>query len=331
MNPFVFDFFTAICFTLLMTTTSLSASPSVPKAPFLSGEDVSRKLWGTEGGLYETDVHGIMQIRCVDDKGNQHTPKYRLLYMPMRNRGEIIRLILEEAKVPYEVEVVGWANWVKDVKATTPHGKCPVLRNIDGMGTDLGQEGAITRYLAHELGLAGRTPTDRAVVDSLYTLWFTTLRNNGISHDGEFFSIAALKECGAPKDVGTLRRPRYEDVQRLQAINDYNRAERSLMALGFFERQLERTGTGWLVGEGCTYVDLGLFYILFELSELDNVPDFDERFGLPLLGKFVKELSEQPHIHRYIHSPARMPRYSRAASGKSLYTYVEGKGSSRIS
>jgi len=336
-----------------MDDTKLSAV-----VPFLSGEEVAKSLWKTaaEGdGLYETNVHGV--IRCNDNDNNEgdnntgNDPvvgnsiskrKYRLLYIPCRNRGEIIRLILEEAQVPYEVEVVGWTNWVDGIKHTTPHGKCPVLINNDkkrgGMELDLCQEGAITRYLADEFDLAGQTPTERAQVDSLYCLWFATMRNNGVSHDGQFFSIASLKETAAaalPTEstttpTTTIRRPKYEDVQRLQAMNDYTRAEVTLMALDFFERQLERTNTGWLVGDSCTYIDLGLFYILFELSEEDNVPDFDVRFQLPRLGQFLTAVSEQPHIKDYIYSPRRMPRYSRAASGKSLYTYVEGKGSPRI-
>lgn len=60
--------------------------------------------------------------------------------------------------------------------------------------------------------------------------------------------------------------------------NTFSRKERSLAALRFFEERLEERGTGYLVGDSPTYVDLGLFYILFELAEEDNVPDFAERF-----------------------------------------------------
>eukprot|EP00536_Pseudo-nitzschia_multiseries_P002061 jgi/Psemu1/4772/gm1.4772_g len=56
------------------------------------------------------------------------------------------------------------------------------------------------------------------------------------------------------------------------------------MALGYFEEVLERSGSGFLIPTGLTYVDLGLFYILFELAEEDNVPDFTEAFNLPKLG-----------------------------------------------
>ena len=115
--------------------------------------------------------------------------------MPCRNRGEIIRLMLEEARSSYELEVVGFRAWARDVKATTPDGKLPCLRNYDGRGTDLCQEQAITRFLADKLGLAGSDAAERAAVDAMYCFWFSTLRNNGVSHDGEHYSVAALKEA----------------------------------------------------------------------------------------------------------------------------------------
>ena len=52
---------------------------------------------------------------------------------------------------------------------------------------------------------------------------------------------------------------------------------RSVAALAFFESALEKNGTGFLVGDAVTYVDLGLFIILFELAEEDNIRV--ERFG----------------------------------------------------
>ena len=102
------------------------------------------------------------------------------------------------------------------------------------------------------------------------------------------------------------------------------------MALRYFEEQLEKSSSGFLVsGAGLTYVDLGLFYILFELAEEDNVPDFAEKFHFPKLGEFFESMQNRPKIKHYITSPGRMPRYRRDADGTSLYTYVEGKGSPR--
>ncbi|KAH8069630.1 glutathione transferase [Aureococcus anophagefferens] len=207
--------------------------------------------------------------------------------MPCRNRGEILRLMLEEAQVPYELEIVGFRAWRDGgVKATTPHGKLPVLRDYDARGADLGQEGAITRFLARKLGLAGRTPEEEATVDSLYCFWFATPRNNGVSHDGEHFSCAALK---AVEDVGELARPPYGAVFRQ---NTLSKAERSLVALDFFEKTLADAGTGFLLGED------------------DICPDWADKFGLPLLRAFADRVAARPQI-AVPRSPARMPRYAR--------------------
>ena len=99
-------------------------------------------------------------------------------------------------RLRYELEVIGFKAHREYAKATTPHGKLPCLRNYDGEGTDLNQEGAITRFLADELGLAGRDAAERAAVDQAYCLWMATFRNQGVSHDGPEYSIAALKELG---------------------------------------------------------------------------------------------------------------------------------------
>ena len=279
--------------------------------PIADARDVARSLWAKHD-LFETDVHAIIQV-------GPSPPRFRLAYMPCRNRGEILRLMLEEARCGYECEIVGFKAWRDTVKATTPHGKLPVLRNFDGEGNDLSQEGCITRYLAQSLGLAGRTPAEQAKVDELYCFWMATLRNQGVSHDGEHYSVAALKAC---EEVSALERPRYQDVFRQ---NSLSRAERSLMALGYFEELLAASKSGFLVGDACTYVDLGLFYILFELAEDDNVPDFAQRFELPNLGAFLEAMESRPHIRDYLASPRRMPRYRRDDSGASLYTYHPGK------
>eukprot|EP00588_Corethron_pennatum_P004262 CAMPEP_0194281798 /NCGR_PEP_ID=MMETSP0169-20130528/21597_1 /TAXON_ID=218684 /ORGANISM="Corethron pennatum, Strain L29A3" /LENGTH=314 /DNA_ID=CAMNT_0039026957 /DNA_START=74 /DNA_END=1018 /DNA_ORIENTATION=+ len=303
----------SLIFSIVMRCEALLPST----LPIVDAETVARGLWERRD-LYKTNVHGIL----VRGEGN---PKFRLAYLPCRNRGEIIRIMLEEACCPYELEIVGFENWRDDgVKATTPHGKLPVLRCYDG-DTDLGQEGAITRYLARQLGLAGRNPAEEAAVDSLYCYWFATCRNQGISHDGPEFSIAALRDV---EDVAALARPRYKDVFRL---NTLSRAERSLAALDFFEETLARSGGDFLVGNSPTVADCGLFYVLYELAEEDNVPGFVKKFNLPRLGAFLDAMAARPQIRAYLESPSRMPRYARDASGSSTYLYVPGRLSPDLS
>ena len=79
-----------------------------------------------------------------------------------------------------------------------------------------------------------------------------------------------------------------------------------------------------------SYVDFALFYILFELAEDDNLPHFDQDFGLPNLRSFLQRIEDRPQIKEYLQSPRRMPRYARKEDGTSLYTYIEGKYSPRV-
>ena len=68
------------------------------------------------------------------------------------------------------------------------------------------------------------------------------------------------------------------------------------------------------------YVDLALFYILFELAEDDAVPDFASRFNLPALGAFLGAMSARPRLDAYVRSARRMPRYLRPG-----YNYCAGR------
>ena len=55
--------------------------------------------------------------------------------------------------------------------------------------------------------------------------------------------------------------PRYQEIFRREA-KSLPRAVRSLAALRVFEERLASSQSGWLVGEGLTYVDIALFEIL---------------------------------------------------------------------
>ena len=114
---------------LLVAPLSLAC----PQPAVMDATAVSRILWKTRD-LFQTDLHAV--IRC-----GAGIPKFKLCYLPCRNRVEIARLILEEAQCAYDFEVVGFRQWAEYVKQQTPHGKCPVLRDYDGSGQVLDQEG----------------------------------------------------------------------------------------------------------------------------------------------------------------------------------------------
>ncbi|KAH8061611.1 glutathione transferase [Aureococcus anophagefferens] len=239
------------CYALLPALAWSLAPPQV-----LDAKTVAHSLW-QERDLFETSVHALIT------RGPPGPPAFRLAYMPCRNRGEILRLMLEEA-----------------------------------------QEGAITRFLARKLDLAGRTPEEEATVDSLYCFWFATLRNNGVSHDGEHFSCAALKAV--------------EDVEHAL------KAERSLVALDFSKALAGAAGFPSPRADGR---GPGPLRILYELGEDDICPDWADKFGLPLLRAFADRVAARPQIAAFLASPARMPRYAREPSGASLYTRLAGRDS----
>jgi len=258
--------------------------------------------------------------------------------MPMRNRAEVPRLVMEEAGCPYELDVIGFQLWrrrVKEADASLPFGKLPVLyatdaafRDAAGDALAIGNETAITRFLARQLGMAGRDAAHEARLDALYVQYYHTLRNSGVSHEGEHYSVGALRKCGSG-GIGdgshgggvTLTRSTAPTYRSMPRANDFSVAERSLAALGVFEEQLERSATPFLAGsDSPSYVDIAIFCELFELAELGNIPDFATRFELPRLGAFLHMMVERPRIAAYIRSPRRMPRYDRPG-----YTYCSGK------
>ena len=257
-------------------------------------------------------------------------PRFTLSYMPMRNRAEVPRLILEATATPHAFDVVGFRTWKSEMKpAMVPEfrgdfGKLPVLTSHeDGLEGDdgapfaIGQESAITRFLARRCGLAPEpgSPLD-ARVDSLYTFYFCTLRNDGQTHEGAQYGPKALRAALSDASAAGASRlsrstaPTYRETRR---VNDLTPAQRSVAALGVFEEQLEISATGFLASsDAMTYVDLALFCELDELAEEDNVgPDFAERLELPRLGAFYERVARTPRVKRYLASPARMPRYER--------------------
>ena len=124
--------------------------------------------------LYESvDLWSTSRRASLPGGGAEHNPettppRFTLSYMPMRNRAEVSRMILESTGCPYHFDVVGFKKWTDEVKpASVPEwrgdfGKLPVLTSHDAAhalpdGTPLriGQETAITRFLARECGVAG--------------------------------------------------------------------------------------------------------------------------------------------------------------------------------
>ena len=95
-------------------------------------------------------------------------PKVKLTYFNLRGRGEAARLLLAYGGIEYEdcrinPAFVDNAEWM-ELKPTTPYGSLPLL---EWNGVVLAQSLAIARFVAKEVGLAGRNPMECAQVDEI--------------------------------------------------------------------------------------------------------------------------------------------------------------------
>lgn len=87
--------------------------------------------------------------------------KIKLTYFNARGRGEVPRLMLAHKGVEYEDCRITGEQWFK-LKPKTPFGGLPLL---EYNGMELAQSMTIARFLAREMGLAGKTRWEEAQVD----------------------------------------------------------------------------------------------------------------------------------------------------------------------
>ena len=136
--------------------------------PLLSPDELREDLYANET-LWRSSTRGV--VLC---NGAEHVDdvEYWLSYMPMRNRAEVIRLMLAYADVPYAFEVVGYLRYEPEVKPTMNFGKTPALVDIDGQGTDL----------THETAVTGTSQTNSVSADPIHSRapgWTSCSRSTG--------------------------------------------------------------------------------------------------------------------------------------------------------
>ena len=191
--------------------------------PLLSPDELREDLYANET-LWRSSTRGVVLCNGAE---NVDDVEYWLSYMPMRNRAEVIRLMLAYADVPYAFEVVGYVRYEPEVKPTMNFGKTPALVDIDGQGTDLTHETAVTRYLADQLNLGGSDSLTRARVDELFSQYWHTVRNNGLTHAGELYSAADAELTAERERCQAL-------LTRLNATPVGHEAERSRIVRQLF-------------------------------------------------------------------------------------------------
>ncbi|GMS84031.1 hypothetical protein PENTCL1PPCAC_6206, partial [Pristionchus entomophagus] len=206
---------------------------------------------------------------------------YKLIYFFIRGRGEPIRMLFSLAGVQFEDKRVQLEEWPK-MKSHTPFGSLPVLE-FDNQ--QLGQSQATIRYLATRFGLSGRTPIEEAQVDAFADciIDFT----NAID---EFHLVA----CGlVPGSKGEL----YE--------REFCPAKEKLM--GLMQKQLKKNGTGWIVGNSITSVDVQLACVVQSMIDESGKGEGEILRGFQEIGEHQKKVYSHPRIAPYIESRPYSP------------------------
>ena len=96
------------------------------------------------------------------------SPKVKLTYFNLRGRGEPARLLLAYGGIKFEDRRLtpafqDPAEWQK-LKPSTPYGSLPLL---DWDGTCIAQSMAVARFIARQVGLAGRNDMEAAQIDEI--------------------------------------------------------------------------------------------------------------------------------------------------------------------
>ena len=195
-------------------------------------------------------------------------PVVKLTYFNLRARAEPIRLLLAYGGVQYEDERIPpvWedpAPWGA-MKSDTPFQQLPLL-TWDGLV--IAQSMACARFVAKELGVAGRDNMERAQVDEVVDC-IQDLINKGASL---FFA----KDDEGIKNHMTVTIP---------------------TAFGQLEKRLESRGGQFMVGNTFTFADLHIYGYVCEL------PDETMIEGYPRLANLVKRVANIPNIKEWVQS-----------------------------
>ena len=217
---------------------------------------------------------------------------YELFYWPeIQGRGEFVRLALEQARAPY-LDVARAQGMepllalLKDAGRHPPFAP-PILRDGE---TLIAQTAAILFYLGPRLDLA---PPDEAGRLWTHQIQLTLADLVGEAHDSHH-----------PVDPSLY----YEDqkAEAARRAEGFRRA-RIPKYLGWLERILARSDSGWLAGAALTYADLSAFQAVEGLGYAFPKATARALAGAPRLKALAGRVRELPQIAAYLASERRIP------------------------
>lgn len=224
--------------------------------------------------------------------------RYELFYWPaLQGRGEMVRLVLEDAGVPY-VDVArlpesagGGVEPIVALRDGEDPGTLPYAPPILRVGElVISQTAVIVDFLGERFGLAPEDEANRlACRQHMLTVMDAVAEAHDVHHPvatGKYFEDQVEEARLAARSFVSDRMPKL---------------------LGYFEKVLERNPGDWSVGDECTYVDLALFQLNEGLSYMfpKAMKAGEEDYaGLRALRDRVRR---RPGIAAYLESNRRLP------------------------
>ena len=208
----------------------------------------------------------------------------KLTYFDLRAKGEAARLLLAYSGLKWEDDRVvlpsidneGW----KEMKTTLAWGQLPCLT---WNGERLCQSMSICRFLAREMGIAGRNSLEMAQVDEIVDVIQDAIEAN----------YKAWNERNRKEELIQLTREIFPT------------------GLSQLERMLSKRGGQFMVGNNFTWADLHLFYFC---SEDFLEPEIVQTF--PKISSLVRRVGRIPNIKNWMQT---RPQNRKPTEGHTIY------------
>lgn len=211
-----------------------------------------------------------------------------LYYYPhIAGRAEFIRLIFEEADIPYKEH----GESIQDIKRLIidgemvgfPHFAPPMVRKGS---LQLSQTPAICCYLGKEFGLYPEQKEDRLHAEQISLCCHDYIAEGRLAFHG-VYPVASY----------------FIQQQETQPYIDRFVLERLPHWMKYFERVLKtnQEGSRFLFGDKITYADLALFHII-HATEAQFPDAYMQADYMPLLKAFKDRICARPRIAQYLKS-----------------------------
>eukprot|EP00286_Rhodomonas_abbreviata_P025250 CAMPEP_0181292902 /NCGR_PEP_ID=MMETSP1101-20121128/2767_1 /TAXON_ID=46948 /ORGANISM="Rhodomonas abbreviata, Strain Caron Lab Isolate" /LENGTH=255 /DNA_ID=CAMNT_0023397429 /DNA_START=86 /DNA_END=853 /DNA_ORIENTATION=- len=216
--------------------------------------------------------------------------KIRLTYFPIEGAAEKVRLAFKIGGISFHDHRIERETW-PTMKPSTPYGQLPLLTLDDGL--PIAQSGAMLRYAGK---ISGLYPDDAELamkVDEVI----------GLSEDLQIQMTPSMyinmkpEMYGHPADLSDSDRKSKQAFMRAALQGPDGALTRFL---GYFEELLEKTGSGFFVGEKPTIADCQVFAQVRSIvsGRLDGIPKSILN-GYPRLSGFMVKMMDIPAVREH--------------------------------